>query len=100
MDSRIKKMEIRQFKVIFSKKISDQDTLFRRRAMKWIIEVAYITATHFAKKKMVTVSSDRIQFLLPIKSGTIAEIIGKASKVKMLGSVASVKVKNKRTISP
>lgn len=44
--------------------------------------VAYITATRFAKKKMITVSSDKIQFLLPIKSGAIAEIIDNVSKVK------------------
>ncbi len=31
---------------------------------------------------MVTVSSDKVQFLLPVKSGTIAEIIGKIFKTK------------------
>ena len=31
---------------------------------------------------MVTVSSEKVQFLLPMKSCTIAEIIGKVTKVK------------------
>lgn len=82
MDSRINKSETRQFRVIFPKNLNDQNTLFGGTTMKWMDEVAYITATRFAKKKMVTVSSDKIQFLSPIKSGTIAEIIGKVSKVK------------------
>ena len=82
MDLRIKKAETRQFKVIFPKYLNDQDNLFGGMAMKWMDEVAYITATRFAKKKMVTVSCNKIQFLSPIKAGTIAEIIGKVIKVK------------------
>ncbi len=82
MDSRVKKSETRQFRIIFPKNLNDQGTLFGGMAMQWMDEVAYITATRFAKKKMVTVSSEKVQFLLPIKSGTIAEIVGKVSKVK------------------
>ena len=40
-------------------------------------EVAFITATRFARKKMVTVASDRIDFTKPIPSGTIVELIGR-----------------------
>lgn len=82
MDSRIKKSETRQFRVIFPKNLNDQGNLFGGLAMQWMDEVAYITAMRFTKKKMVTVSSEKVQFLLPIKSGAIVEIIGKVSKVK------------------
>lgn len=82
MNSRIRNAITRQFKCIFPDSLNDQDNLFGGIAMKWMDEVAYIAATRYAKKKMVTVSCDKIQFLSPIKSGTIAEIIGKVSKVK------------------
>jgi len=82
MNSRIKNAETRQFKCIFPESLNDQDNLFGGIAMKWMDEVAYITASRYAKKKMVTVSCDKIQFLSPIKSGTIAEIIGKITQVK------------------
>jgi len=82
MNERIKKSETRQFKVIFPNTLNDHDTLFGGTAMQWMDEVAYITAIRFSKKKMITVSSEKVQFLLPIKSGTIAEIIGKVTKVK------------------
>ena len=82
MDSRIKKAETRQFKAVFPKNLNDQKNLFGGMAMKWMDEVAYITATRFAKKKMVTVSCDKTKFLSPIKAGTIAEIIGNVIKVK------------------
>jgi acyl-CoA hydrolase len=82
MNERIMKSETRQFKVIFPNTLNDHDTLFGGIAMQWMDEVAYITAIRFSKKKMVTVSSEKVQFLLPMKSGTIAEIIGKVTKVK------------------
>ncbi len=40
-------------------------------------EVAFMTATRFTRKKVVTVSSDRIDFTRPIPAGTIIELIGK-----------------------
>ena len=44
-------------------------------------EVAFITATRYTRKKVVTVSSDRINFNKPIPAGTIIELIGKVSHV-------------------
>lgn len=44
--------------------------------MSMMDEVAFITATRFARKKVVTVSSDRIDFTEPIPSGTIIELVG------------------------
>jgi acyl-CoA hydrolase len=79
-----KNSETRQFKVIFPKTLNDHETLFGGIAMKWMDEVAYITAIRFTRNKMVTVSADKVNFILPIKSGTIVEIIGKVIKVKKL----------------
>lgn len=82
MDDMITKSETRQFKIIFPNTLNDHDTLFGGTAMHWMDEVAYITAIRFAKKKMVTVSAEKVQFLLPIKTGTIVEIIGRVIKVR------------------
>jgi acyl-CoA hydrolase len=81
MDDRISQYETKQFKVIFPNTLNDHDTLFGGTAMQWMDEVAYITATRFTRKKMVTVSADKVKFILPIKPGTIAEIIGNVFKV-------------------
>ena len=77
LDERIEKSETRQFKVVFPNTLNDHETLFGGVAMKWMDEVAYITATRFARLKMVTISTDKIKFKHAIKPGTIAEIIGK-----------------------
>lgn len=44
-------------------------------------EVAFITATRFSRLRMVTVSSDRIDFKKPIPHGTIIELVGEVSRV-------------------
>ncbi len=81
---RIKNSETRQFKVIFPSTLNSHETLFGGTAMQWMDEVAYITATRFTRMKMVTISTDKMQFKNAIKSGTIAEIIGKVIKIGTL----------------
>lgn len=49
--------------------------------MQLMDEVAFITATRFSRKRMVTVSSDRIDFTMPIPAGTIIELIGQVTRV-------------------
>lgn len=44
-------------------------------------EVAFITATRFSRKRVVTVSSDKIDFTMPIPAGTIIELVGKVVNV-------------------
>jgi acyl-CoA hydrolase len=81
IQERIESTETRQFKMIFHNTVNDHDTLFGGIAMQWMDEVAYITATRFTRMNMVTVGSDKIVFLKPVKYGTIAEIIGRVSNV-------------------
>ena len=81
MEKRIRKSETKLFKIIVPYTLNDHETLFGGTVMQWMDEVAYITAIRFAKKKMVTVSVEKVNFLLPVYVGTIIEIIGKVSKV-------------------
>lgn len=74
-----KQSETRQFKVVFKSTLNDQNTLFGGIAMQWMDEVAYITATRFTRKRVVTVSTSNIRFAKPIPFGTIAEITGRVS---------------------
>ena len=69
------------FKAVFPNTTNHYDTLFGGTAMQLMDEVAFITATRFARQKMVTVTSDRIDFNVPIPSGTIIELVGKVVKM-------------------
>jgi acyl-CoA hydrolase len=74
---RIDKSITRIFKAVFPDSTNHYDTLFGGTAMQLMDEVAFITATRFSRKKVVTVSSDKIDFTRPIPAGTIIELIGK-----------------------
>lgn len=89
IEERIEKSETRIFKAVFPNTTNHYDTLFGGTAMQLMDEVAFITATRFSRQRMVTVSSDRIDFTKPIPAGTIVELIG---KVSYLGKT-SLKVK-------
>lgn len=77
IEEKINNSETRLFKAVFPNTTNHYDTLFGGTAMYLMDEVAFITATRFARKKMVTVASDRIDFTKPIPSGTIVELVGR-----------------------
>lgn len=81
MSNTIENSGTSQFKVIFPTTLNNHETLFGGEALKWMDEVAYITAVRFTRKKMVTVATDKITFLKPVKSGSIVEVVGKVVKV-------------------
>ncbi len=88
-EERIKQSQTHIFKAVFPNTTNHYDTLFGGTAMHAMDEVAFITATRFSRQRMVTVSSDRIDFKKPIPAGTIIELVG---KVSYLGST-SLKVR-------
>jgi len=75
-DERIQAAETHIFKTVFPNTTNHYDTLFGGTAMMMMDEVAFITATRFTRKTMVTVSSDRIDFNKPIPAGTFIELVG------------------------
>ncbi len=81
IEDRLKHSETRIFKAVFPNTTNHYDTLFGGTAMHLMDEVAFITATRFSRKRMVTVSSDKIDFTHPIPAGTIIELIGKVVHV-------------------
>jgi acyl-CoA hydrolase len=66
--------------MIFSEALNDNEILFGGLAMKWMDEVAYITAVRYTRMKVVTVSVDKMKFLQAIKPGSMIEIIGRVVK--------------------
>ncbi|MCF3110486.1 acyl-CoA thioesterase [Niabella sp. CC-SYL272] len=75
-EDRIAAAATRIYKAVFPNTTNHYDTLFGGMAMQLMDEVAFITATRYSRLRMVTVSSDRIDFKHPIPSGTIIELTG------------------------
>jgi len=91
-EEKINQSITRQFKVIFPNTLNVNETLFGGTAMQWMDEVAYITATRFTRQKMVTVSTDKINFRKPIPFGTIAEIVGRVCNVGNVKLIVQVEI--------
>ena len=89
LEEKIKNSETHIFKMVFPNTTNHYDTLFGGTAMQMMDEVAFIAATRFSRMKMVTVSTDKIDFKKPIPAGTIVELIGRVTHV----GTTSLKVK-------
>lgn len=85
---KIQDSETHVFKVVFPNTTNHHNTMFGGKVMEMMDEVAFMTATRFARKSFVTVSCDRIDFKKPIPADTLVELIG---RVKYVGNT-SVKV--------
>ena len=61
-------------KAVFPQTTNHHDTLFGGTALQWMDEVSFIAATRFSRQKIVTVSSDKIDFKHAVPAGTLVEL--------------------------
>jgi acyl-CoA hydrolase len=81
MEKRIANAETHQVRVLLPADLNDHQTLFGGKAMQWMDEVAYITATRFTGMHMVTVSVEKVRFLSPATLGDFIETVGFVTRV-------------------
>ncbi len=81
LQAKIEQSESRVAKVVFPTTINHHSTLFGGTALAWMDEVSFITATRFSRKRLVTVSTEKINFQHPIPSGSIVELVGRVTRV-------------------
>lgn len=82
----------RQCKAIFPNTLNANATLFGGEAMKWMDEVAYITASRFTRLHMFTMSTDKVKFLRPVKADHFVEVIGCVEKVNAIKLIVKVEI--------
>ncbi|SEM03845.1 Acyl-CoA hydrolase [bacterium A37T11] len=81
LEERIAQSETHIFKAVFPNTTNHYDTLYGGTAMAMMDEVAFIAGTRFCRKRLVTVSSDRIDFTKSIPAGTIVELVARVVHV-------------------
>jgi acyl-CoA hydrolase len=91
-EERINNSITRIFKAVFPNTTNHYDTLFGGTAMQLMDEVAFIAATRFSRKRVVTVSSNKIDFTKPIPAGTIIELVGTVTHVGNTSLKVSVEI--------
>jgi acyl-CoA hydrolase len=92
VELRKKEAETRIFKAVFPNTTNHYDTLFGGTALQLMDEAAFICATRFSRQKVVTVSSDRVDFKKPIPSGTLVELVANVDSVGKSSIVVGVDI--------
>ncbi len=92
IDAQIEKSETRIFKAVFPNTTNHYDTLFGGTTLHMMDEASFICATRFSRKKVVTVSTEKIDFTKPIPQGTIVELVARVDKVGRTSCVVKVDI--------
>ncbi|MAT90439.1 MAG: acyl-CoA thioesterase [Flavobacteriaceae bacterium] len=92
IQQRIEQSETHLFKAVFPNTTNHYDTLFGGTALQLMDEVSFICATRFSRQKVVTVSTDKIDFDTAIPQGTIIELIGRVDEVGRTSCVVKVEI--------
>ncbi|WP_024771117.1 MULTISPECIES: acyl-CoA thioesterase [Aquimarina] len=88
----INKSETRIFKAVFPNTTNHYETLFGGTALQLMDEVSFICATRFSRKKVVTISTDKIDFGKPIPEGTIIELVARIAEVGRTSCLVKVDI--------
>lgn len=89
---RIQNSETRIFKAVFPNTTNHYDTLFGGTTLHMMDEASFICATRFSRKRVVTVSTERIDFTTPIPQGTIIELVARVDKVGKSSCVVKTEI--------
>ena len=69
--------EARIFEIVFPTHTNNYNTLFGGHALSLMDRLAYIVSSRYARKHMVTVASDKVEFRRPVNEGDLVELVGK-----------------------
>jgi acyl-CoA hydrolase len=68
-------------RLVFPQHTNPLGTLYGGSALQWMDEVAFFAATRYARRQVVTVSMDRVDFKVPIPQGAIVELVADVVEV-------------------
>ncbi len=79
-------------KLVFPHDANPIGTLYGGTAMHWMDEVAFLTATRYSRRQVVTVSMDRVDFKVPIPEGSIVELVGEVTGTGRTSMTVQVRI--------
>ncbi|NYZ61448.1 acyl-CoA thioesterase [Luteimonas deserti] len=73
--------EARMMEIVFPDHTNHLGTLFGGTALAWMDKAAFIAASRYARRTVVTARSEQVDFKLPIKQGQLVETIARVVEV-------------------
>ncbi|WP_024892150.1 acyl-CoA thioesterase [Luteimonas huabeiensis] len=73
--------EARMLEIVFPDHTNHLGTLFGGTALAWMDKAAFIAASRYARRTVVTARSEQVDFKLPIRQGQLVETIARVAAV-------------------
>jgi len=73
--------EARMLEIVFPDHTNHLGTLFGGQALAWMDKAAFIAASRYARRTVVTARSDQVDFRLPIRQGQLVETVARVVEV-------------------
>lgn len=72
--------ETRIVEMVFPNQANHYGTLFGGDALRLMDMAAFVAASRHARRPVVTASSERIDFHVPVRQGQLAEVVGRVTR--------------------
>jgi uncharacterized protein (TIGR00369 family) len=73
--------EVRLAELVMPNHTNHHGTLFGGHALGLMDHAGWVAATRRARRTMVTVASDRVEFKVPVRAGQLVELVARVAKV-------------------
>ncbi|MGY1459599.1 MULTISPECIES: acyl-CoA thioesterase [unclassified Luteimonas] len=73
--------EARLMEMVFPDHANHLGTLFGGQALAWMDKAAFIAASRYARRTVVTARSEQVDFKLPIQQGQLVEVLARVNGV-------------------
>jgi acyl-CoA hydrolase len=73
--------EARLWEIVFPDHANHLGTLFGGQALAWMDKAAFVAATRYARRTVVTARSEQVDFHFPVRQGQLVELVARISEV-------------------
>lgn len=73
--------EVRLAELVMPNRTNHHGTLFGGHALGLMDHAGWVAATRCARRTMVTVASDRVEFKVPVRAGQLVELVARVTAV-------------------
>jgi acyl-CoA hydrolase len=80
-DEHARSDEVHLAEIIMPNRTNHHGSLFGGHALGLMDHAGWVAATRYARRTMVTVASDRVEFKVPVYAGQLVELVARVTKV-------------------
>ena len=73
--------EARFWEIVFPDHANHLGTLFGGQALAWMDKSAFVAATRYARRTVVTARSEQVDFHVPVRQGQLVELVARIGNV-------------------